>query len=748
MARRTSTSSSSTCEVVDVDSTGTSAGEPTGRGRRIRKPTRRDDELVQASTTTRRALTAAAAATATATAGTTKAKRGRPRKVVVPPREQSMERADVDDVDDVDGHDSLATVKSASTVAQQAVELPDLINPIVEVPPPTPEVVLAPMLDPSPSSPPPLPVRVPVDVAPQPKQPVARSSPPSLIEPTEVIILPATSSSQPDLPDAAAPQPKSSARARPPPPQPLSHPSHPSHHHHDSDSDEVDDFFMRRRPAPIASRAPPNSAAAGGKGRRAPMRRPGGGTLHHSASLDPEAANANAGPLTNIEVIEDPGDPALEFGNRKINLPSWARQSSPGKVHGNKKRDRSVSTVPPPAEAKGKWKGKARAEQRDSSSEGFFIARDEEADDVGARKRNKKEGRSGYSSSTGRSRSQSRSLTPPEEVSSEVLQQILRAAHGELGASLAFNSSPSKDDERSRHSSVDSTDADLPPEMHELRSKHSLRAPTQDPTGAIGSSAHEVDVVAPSEMIVLLIRFALQVDLTASASATRWTEPWSMKLGSNAQFGEVFKTLSSRYGLRDDDLVLTFRGRRVYRFGTPRSLKMCGGGEENELRAYRVELWEEVEELRKRRVGLEAEREKATEDGAARLGGEQMLLSEGDDQDEVELVRSNGQVDMRSSPLPELRSSTTGAREPDSPDQDQLIRLTVRGGPKSSFGFAVKPTFPLRKVLAWYCKKAGIVDAKRIARMSLQWDGEKLDLEQTVADIDEFEDEDTLDVKG
>ncbi|SCV73607.1 BQ2448_6037 [Microbotryum intermedium] len=793
MARRNSISSSSTCEVVDVELAGACASpststleEETGRGRRVSKPTRRDDEIVQTRTTRR--VSAAEGKVQEGSAqkvGTTKARRGRPRKVVVWEEGQPVfQQLDVDSEDE-DERDLQATIMSTtSTVAQQPVEITEVIKPVD-----VPAAALAPepLNDPSPSSPPPppppppvVPIPVPVDAAPDPKQPVPASPPPRPIGTTEVIILPATSSSQPDFDEA--PQPTPTARSRPPPP-----PQQQPQHRHDSDSDEVDDFFMRRKSVPSAAKALNSSAAAtAGKGRRAPMRRPGGGGTSKSASLDPEAANANAGPSLNhspsknrisprpqstppplpsdssssssssdIEFIEGPGDPTLDFGYRKIKLPSWARQSSPTKLNGNNKRDRSVSKAPQ-AETKGKGKGKGRAEDRESSSDGFVIARDEGDDDVGARKRKKIKVRSGSSSSAGRSRSRgrSRSLTPPEEVSGEVLQQILRAAHGELGASLDFNSSPSKEDERSRHSSVDSADPDLPPEMYELRSRHLLRQPTQDLTGA-SSSTHEVDAVAPSEAILLSIRFALQADVTTSTQATLWAHPWATRIDSEAQFAEIFKTISTRYGVREEDLVLTFRGRRVYRFGTPRSLKMCRGGEENELWAYRFEVWQEVEELRRKRIEVEGDgkEDKAVEDGGVRDEGEQLYLSDEDDDGEevMGVGTSRGLLDdgleMRSSPLLDL-PSLAAAREPDSLDKDELIRLTVRGGPKSSFGFAVKPTFPLRKVLTWYCKKEGIVDAKRIAGMSLEWDGEKLDLDETVADIEEFEDEDTLDVKG
>lgn len=164
-------------------------------------------------------------------------------------------------------------------------------------------------------------------------------------------------------------------------------------------------------------------------------------------------------------------------------------------------------------------------------------------------------------------------------------------------------------------------------------------------------------------------------------------------------------------GIPLEDLVLCYRNRQVFPFGTPKSLRIIGTAD---FKGYTRVVWDKLEKRKERAVSQSLE--------------------------EADLARPTGEQDSGDKEVDE-----NGAPERADAALAGLLRITVRGSQTQSLGLAVKPSTSMSQLLGRYCRKFSI-PPERGERMWLEFDGEQLDLTKRLEEYDEIEDEDTIDV--
>jgi len=193
-------------------------------------------------------------------------------------------------------------------------------------------------------------------------------------------------------------------------------------------------------------------------------------------------------------------------------------------------------------------------------------------------------------------------------------------------------------------------------------------------------------------------------------------------------------------------LVIVHEKSTLYEFGTPKALRLTNGSIAH-MRGYTQEVWNKVKELEARERMKLAEGRRENEDAA-----------NGEDEDDLSTTQQARQPSRDASlqPPPSAtieRSKSPLARAPSSnppsPDKN-LFRLTVRGSKTQSIDLAVKFTTTMQSLIKAYSKQFGITDKTRIAKMSIEIEGDKVESTQTIQDIkDEFdlEGEETVDLR-
>jgi hypothetical protein len=180
------------------------------------------------------------------------------------------------------------------------------------------------------------------------------------------------------------------------------------------------------------------------------------------------------------------------------------------------------------------------------------------------------------------------------------------------------------------------------------------------------------------------------------------------------QFSTVFERISALRGIAAEDLILCYRNRQVFPFGTPRSLRIFVSAD---LKGYTRELWDKLEQRRERAVSPQKQ--------------------DADDADEL-VVNDSAPGDDATE---DIATGDTGT------SISGMLRVTVRGSQTQSLGLAVKPSTLVSQLLSRYCRKFSVPSEQAI-RMWLEFDGEQLDSSKRLEDYDEIEDEDTIDVRA
>lgn len=96
-------------------------------------------------------------------------------------------------------------------------------------------------------------------------------------------------------------------------------------------------------------------------------------------------------------------------------------------------------------------------------------------------------------------------------------------------------------------------------------------------------------------------------------------------------------------------------------------------------------------------------------------------------------------------PPPDVLAQPDDPSSPAAPTN--LIKLTLRGSQTDILPLMVRPTMKISSLLKQYCK-AFNVDSARREGMWIEFDGEKLDNGIGIGEVEDFEDEEVLDVRG
>lgn len=144
------------------------------------------------------------------------------------------------------------------------------------------------------------------------------------------------------------------------------------------------------------------------------------------------------------------------------------------------------------------------------------------------------------------------------------------------------------------------------------------------------------------------------------------------------------------------------------------------------MRGYTQEIWEKCKKL----------------DAAKRASG-------GDDDAELEAAAAEAAARRAKSPS-KVGHAKDGRRSDDEDGDEDAFPLTIRGSATQSLSLAVKPSTTMAHLVKAYCRRFGITDAARQAKMSVEFDHERLEPTMTVKQAKEeydLEGEETFDLK-
>ncbi|GAA5953349.1 hypothetical protein JCM21900_001823 [Sporobolomyces salmonicolor] len=542
-------------------------------------------------------------------------------------------------------------------------------------------------------------------------------------------------------------------------------------------SDEADDFFARRKAAAMKARVPgrvpgiarKRSVPVAGSSRRAAT--PAATTPPKATTRRDVPSGSSDSDTSNSSVPNRGGESSdPDAMTKSIQLPDWARGASFGRpgqsgadaakaARGYKPtRKRKRLSDSDSSEGEGKGKGKAKEagtfarEERDDTDDSLEI-------ELGGRtpKKVERPKRPAKPMLLGDDDEDSDDNEPPapqpkaapQKERSATVADLLASVRSELSSpanssprpahiyprSPGASSSPRQETHLSIGSSSESEDPALmlDPALAAIRYNFASRSrkPSLSPAPGlhdddfeiVGGLAQPVGIGAGLGLddggdakVTVVLRMTFDPTRTnVSAMAKRaYEREERFEIGLNEPFASLFCMLASRRVIEQSDLIITYNKAQLYEFGTAKSLRLSAGSLA-QMRGYTHEVWEKVKAL---------DREKA---------------ERGEPEDENEFA---GLAAPWSPSRTRSRSPATASPAPDSsPDKAPgLFPLTIRGSRTQAISLALKPTTTMSALVKAYCKQFAITDPARIARMWIEFDGDKLEASKTVAEVkDEFE---------
>ncbi|GAA5860329.1 hypothetical protein JCM1840_002864 [Sporobolomyces johnsonii] len=626
---------------------------------------------------------------------------------------------------------------------------------------------------------------------------------PSLPSALPSIILPSSSSAPTIRPKSSPPpassRPPSSTVPSRPTSQTIRKPPPATKPAGGNSSDEADDFFARGRAAAMKARVPGRVPGIARK-----LSVPVAGSSRSSAT---PVATTPPKPTTRKYVPSESSDSDTSKSSvpnrggdssdedtmtKSIKLPDWARGGSFGRAgksgadaakaargyKPNRKRKRLSDSDGSEGEGEGKGKGKAKEadtlafEEKDDTDDSLEL-------ELGGRtpKKVERPKRPPKPMLLGSDDEDSDDNEPPTPQPKAAPQKDRPATVAELLASVRSElSSPAKSSPRRAHihprspgassssaqqthlsigSSSDSEDPALmlDPALAAIRYNFASRSrkPSISPAPGFRDDDFEIvsDLAQPGgvgaglglgddgdDQVTIVLKMTFDPTRTnVSAMAKRaYEREERFEIGLNEPFSTLFCMLASRRVIEQSDLVITYNKAQLYEFGTAKSLRLSGGSIA-QMRGYTQEIWEKVKVL---------EREKAER-------------GEPEDEDDFAGLAAPSSSRTRSPSAaagprsPSAAPSAPGGVGDSSPDKAPgLFPLTIRGSRTQSISLALKPTTTMSALVKAYCKQFAITDPARIARMWIEFDGDKLEGSRTVEDVkDEFdlEGEETVDLR-
>ncbi|KAL8290458.1 hypothetical protein RQP46_002716 [Phenoliferia psychrophenolica] len=200
-------------------------------------------------------------------------------------------------------------------------------------------------------------------------------------------------------------------------------------------------------------------------------------------------------------------------------------------------------------------------------------------------------------------------------------------------------------------------------------------------------------------------------------------------------FETIFAQFAMTKGLAQSQLVFTYRNARVYPFGTPNSLKIYHSAD---LKAYLTEVYEKIQRGRKDRVVAAKRVESPPPEEDAIVD---------DDNDNEPAREASREPSVAQAAAPGGGGGGGGDSDDEGAGRAGMINVKVRGSATMVLDALFKPTHKIATLLRAYCKQFDI-DVAKVPSMWAEFDGERLDSQKTLAEYDEIEDGEAIDVRG
>ncbi|KAI5481124.1 small ubiquitin-related modifier, SUMO domain protein [Pseudohyphozyma bogoriensis] len=353
-----------------------------------------------------------------------------------------------------------------------------------------------------------------------------------------------------------------------------------------------------------------------------------------------------------------------------------------------KKRKGESTDEEEEAERKRREKEKEREEESDDSLE---VLEDDFGSDLESRKNKGKK----------RVRSRSKSLTPPKPMEQAVMDSIMSDLRENMGHNATYDS-----DAASSSSHFDD------PDYQAIFKSHADDDVVIVGGNGASQSRNGLNDGEKEDESTVTINVSMVWDprreVKSVAARDAFTRPTAYTVGKRESVRRIFTAIAQQRGVEIDQLVLVYRSQRVWPFANPNILKII---HQADFKCYMKEVWEYVQEESKRGHQVPEDEEKEEEEEVV---------------EEVEKGDEDGDEGGGGAP--------------------GLFNISIRGSQTQVLSLAVKPTTTIAVLLKQYCKKFGIDDGK-MAKMWVEWEGEKLDKEKTIGSYDEIEEEETIEVR-
>lgn len=210
----------------------------------------------------------------------------------------------------------------------------------------------------------------------------------------------------------------------------------------------------------------------------------------------------------------------------------------------------------------------------------------------------------------------------------------------------------------------------------------------------------------PERIITINVTMARDPTKTMSAKAVTYYEtPIPFEFSSKKPFSALAELVAERKNLVAKEVVFTYHEARIYGFGTGESLKLYLP---SEFRCFTKDIWEKT-------VALKAQKGRSPSHAP------------------VEAEKDGGEKE--NSPVEEAS------------DVVETVRVILRTKSKEIL-ILVKKSMKISSILKVYFKREEIVDEGVKANTWLEFDGEKLDGEISIGEVEDFEDEEFIDVRS
>ncbi|KAF5369341.1 hypothetical protein D9758_002505 [Tetrapyrgos nigripes] len=292
-----------------------------------------------------------------------------------------------------------------------------------------------------------------------------------------------------------------------------------------------------------------------------------------------------------------------------------------------------------------------------------------------------------------RKQSRSRSITPPPQVSEQQLKIAREQIRKVLGVTRATTSPETEDNEFK----LDDSPEKLDPELAAYAQRHAAKAQAH---------AHRGSSTGPEDKVTIRVKWQPHPN-NSSKSAT----VSEFRLDRSDDFSSLFEAVAEEAEVLPDNVVMTYRGTRVFPSVTPEGRKIWGQADFDACDKSTYEYLRQQEAAARYtqpppnpKPKLQPKSSSWTKDGDSSdvivLGSDD---EDDDDDDDIQIA----------SPPEQAPAMTPAAPEEDTGDK---FKLVLRSGKTSKdITLTVRPTTKCGAIVKAFLKKATLADASEYA---------------------------------